>query len=214
MNQEPFYSINQYNRKVYGEKVYKISLNGGMTCPNRDGTLGTKGCIFCSKGGSGDFAASAVLSISEQIEEAIERISRKYTGNSYIAYFQAFTNTYAPISHLEKIFTEAEGSSPRYKVLTRVEFKTSGPYGAVIVTQFSHPDSPTSDLHPTYTQLGARAVQLTAVGAADTCYRWAGLAVARKPECSAPQFPVSDVHACCSPAEGNLSSCTTSAGLP
>ena len=107
MNQEPFYSINQYNRKVYGEKVYKISLNGGMTCPNRDGTLGTKGCIFCSKGGSGDFAASAVLSISEQIEEAIERISRKYTGNSYIAYFQAFTNTYAPISHLEKIFTEA-----------------------------------------------------------------------------------------------------------
>lgn len=107
MNQEPFYSINQYNRKVYGEKIYKISLNGGMTCPNRDGTLGTKGCIFCSKGGSGDFAASAVLSISEQIEEAIERISKKYTGNSYIAYFQAFTNTYAPISHLEKIFTEA-----------------------------------------------------------------------------------------------------------
>ena len=107
MNQEPFYSINQYNRKVFGEKVYKISLNGGMSCPNRDGTLSTKGCIFCSKGGSGDFAASAILSIPEQIEEAIERISKKYTGNSYIAYFQAFTNTYAPISHLEKIFTEA-----------------------------------------------------------------------------------------------------------
>ena len=107
MNQEPFYSINQYNRKVYGEKVYKISLNGGMSCPNRDGTLGTKGCIFCSKGGSGDFAASGLLSIADQIKEAIERISKKYAGNSYIAYFQAFTNTYAPVSYLEKIFTEA-----------------------------------------------------------------------------------------------------------
>lgn len=107
MNQEPFYSINQYNRKVYGEKVYKISLNGGMSCPNRDGTLDTMGCIFCSKGGSGDFAASGCLSIPDQIEEAIERISKKYTGNSFIAYFQAFTNTYAPVSYLEKIFTEA-----------------------------------------------------------------------------------------------------------
>ena len=107
MNQEPFYSINQYNRKFYGEKVYKISLNGGMSCPNRDGALGTKGCIFCSKGGSGDFAASGLLSIADQIKEAIERISKKYAGNSYIAYFQAFTNTYAPVSYLEKIFTEA-----------------------------------------------------------------------------------------------------------
>ena len=107
MNQEPFYSINQYNRKVYGEKVYKISLNGGMTCPNRDGTLGTKGCIFCSKGGSGDFAAGANLSITEQIQDAKLRIQKKTDCNKFIAYFQAYTNTYGPIEKLRRIFAEA-----------------------------------------------------------------------------------------------------------
>ena len=102
-----YYSANDYYKELFGHKVYKISLNAGMTCPNRDGTLGTKGCIFCSEGGSGDFAASPTLSITEQIDEAILRVSRKFTGNQYIAYFQAFTNTYAPISRLRTIFTEA-----------------------------------------------------------------------------------------------------------
>lgn len=82
-------------------------LDGGMTCPNRDGTLGTRGCIFCSKGGSGDFAASKTLSITEQIETGKQQAARKYTGNSYIAYFQAYTNTYAPAAYLRQIFTEA-----------------------------------------------------------------------------------------------------------
>jgi len=63
-------SVNQYCRMQFGEKLYKLSLNGGFTCPNRDGTLGTRGCIFCSEGGSGDFAASAAISIDEQIHEA------------------------------------------------------------------------------------------------------------------------------------------------
>ena len=62
-----YYSLNEYLRKTFGEKVYKISLNGGMTCPNRDGTLSTKGCIFCSKGGSGEFSADKLLSVTEQI---------------------------------------------------------------------------------------------------------------------------------------------------
>lgn len=74
---------------------------GGMTCPNRDGTLGTHGCIFCSRGGSGDFAASRTLSVTEQIEAGKQQSAKKYTGSSYIAYFQAYTNTYASLEYLE-----------------------------------------------------------------------------------------------------------------
>ena len=102
-----YYSLNEYLKSKYGSKVYKLAISGGMTCPNRDGTLGIKGCIFCSGAGSGDFAASVNKSISMQIMEARERISKKYKEGKYIAYFQAFTNTYAPVSYLEKIFMEA-----------------------------------------------------------------------------------------------------------
>ena len=87
--------------------MYKLSLNGGMTCPNRDGTLDTRGCIFCSAGGSGDFASSATLSIPEQLLSARNLISGKTKCQKFIAYFQAFTNTYAPVSYLRRIFTEA-----------------------------------------------------------------------------------------------------------
>ena len=97
----------EYLKKTFGEKVYKISLNGGMTCPNRDGTLGSRGCIFCSEGGSGEFAAQRALSVSEQIEQAKRRISKKSDCKKFIAYFQPFTNTYAPVSYLRKIFEEA-----------------------------------------------------------------------------------------------------------
>ena len=102
-----YYSLDYYLKNTYGEKLYKISLDGGMTCPNRDGTLGHRGCIFCSQGGSGDFAASRRLSITEQIESGKQQTSRKHSGSSYIAYFQAYTNTYAPIEYLRRIFTEA-----------------------------------------------------------------------------------------------------------
>lgn len=102
-----YYSLNKYLKNTFGEKVYKISLNGNMTCPNRDGTLGTKGCIFCSRGGSGEFAADSLLSIHEQIEQAKLRIRKKSDCKKFIAYFQPFTNTYAPTEYLEKIFTEA-----------------------------------------------------------------------------------------------------------
>lgn len=102
-----YYSLNKYLNNTFAEKVYKISLNGNMTCPNRDGTLGTKGCIFCSRGGSGEFAADALLSIHEQIQQAKQRIRKKSDCKKYIAYFQPFTNTYAPTEYLEKIFTEA-----------------------------------------------------------------------------------------------------------
>ena len=102
-----YYSVNDYYKELFGHKVYKISLNAGMSCPNRDGRIGTGGCIFCSEGGSGDFASSSLLSVKNQIDYGIEKISKKYAGDSYIAYFQAFTNTYAPVDRLKKIFTEA-----------------------------------------------------------------------------------------------------------
>jgi radical SAM protein (TIGR01212 family) len=92
---------------MFGEKVYKAALNGGFTCPNRDGKLDTRGCIFCSAGGSGDFAAPATLSITEQINTAIEGISRKTNADKFIAYFQAFTNTYGPMEKMRSLFTEA-----------------------------------------------------------------------------------------------------------
>ena len=112
-----YYSLDYYIKETFGEKLYKLSLDGGMTCPNRDGTLGDRGCIFCSAGGSGDFAGNRNLSIKEQLNEAKELVSGKHVGSSYIAYFQAYTNTYAPVSYLEKIFTEAI-DEPDIKVLS------------------------------------------------------------------------------------------------
>ena len=106
-DEKRYYSLDYYLKKTYGEKLYKISLNGGMTCPNRDGTLGRRGCIFCSAGGSGDFAEEATLPITEQINHGKSQVSKKQTGTSYIAYFQAYTNTYAPVEYLRNIFTEA-----------------------------------------------------------------------------------------------------------
>lgn len=150
-NDKPYHSLDYEMKQRFGTKVYKIALDGGMTCPNRDGTLGNRGCIFCSEGGSGDFAArmkpdpdshqslpltssltplfrqtdaeqylidkqsrfiytqAAARSVSRQITEAAARIQRKL-GNapaSYIAYFQSYTNTYAPVSYLREIFTAA-----------------------------------------------------------------------------------------------------------
>ncbi|MCD8154641.1 MAG: TIGR01212 family radical SAM protein [Clostridiales bacterium] len=106
-NGKPYHSLDFMLRKRFGEKVYKASLNGQMTCPNRDGTLGSRGCIFCSEGGSGDFAASGSLSVSEQLDTQIQSLRAKRPIRKFIAYFQAFTNTYAPVEYLEKIFTEA-----------------------------------------------------------------------------------------------------------
>ncbi|HIQ76300.1 MAG TPA: TIGR01212 family radical SAM protein [Candidatus Faecousia excrementipullorum] len=100
-------SFHQYCREVFGCKVYKLSLDGGFTCPNRDGTLGTRGCIFCSSRGSGDFAPERSLSIPEQLRSAKARVEKKCKDGKYIAYFQAFTNTYAPADRLRRVFTEA-----------------------------------------------------------------------------------------------------------
>lgn len=105
--EKPYHSLDYELKHRFGEKVYKLTLNGGMSCPNRDGKISFGGCIFCSEGGSGDFASSACLSIPEQIQDAKKRLAGKRPVSQYIAYFQAYTNTYGPIEHLRKIFTEA-----------------------------------------------------------------------------------------------------------
>lgn len=108
-NDKPYHSLDYEMKQQFHTKVYKIALDGGMTCPNRDGTLDTRGCIFCSAGGSGDFATLLQPSITHQIEEAALRISKKLgkSPSAYIAYFQSYTNTYAPIKRLEALFIEA-----------------------------------------------------------------------------------------------------------
>lgn len=106
-NGKPYHSFDYMLKERFGEKIYKVALNGGMTCPNRDGTLGNRGCIFCSAGGSGDFAGDRQDSITEQIEKQASSIREKRSASKFIAYFQAYTNTYAPVEYLRKIYTEA-----------------------------------------------------------------------------------------------------------
>ena len=105
---KPYYSLNAYCQHVFHEKLYKIAIDAGMTCPNRDGTLDYRGCIFCSAGGSGDFAVSSDrLSIKEQLSQGLSLFGDKYTGQKFIAYFQAYTNTYAPVEKLYALYTQA-----------------------------------------------------------------------------------------------------------
>lgn len=123
---KPYYSLDAYCKNTYGEKLYKTALNAGLTCPNRDGTLGNRGCIFCSAGGSGDFASvitartdssgennllsSAIVENADAsgfknaYQESQKALSHKKAGRKFIAYFQAYTNTYGPIPYLEKLY--------------------------------------------------------------------------------------------------------------
>ena len=104
---KPYRSLDYEMRNTFGEKLYRITLNAGLTCPNRDGTLGVGGCIFCSPKGSGDFAGDKLLSISEQLARGKLSLTNKRDVQSYIAYFQAFTNTYGELEVLEKLYLEA-----------------------------------------------------------------------------------------------------------
>lgn len=101
-----YLSLNEYLTQRFGEKLYKLSLDTGFTCPNRDGTAGTGGCIFCSEGGSGEFAEKAP-DINESIEKAKNQVSGKFRGSRYIAYFQSYSATYAPLEKLEEMFFTA-----------------------------------------------------------------------------------------------------------
>ncbi|MEG1256048.1 TIGR01212 family radical SAM protein [Clostridium sp.] len=107
-NGKRYHSLNYFLRgKFNGEKTFKISLDGGFSCPNRDGTISKGGCIFCSERGSGDFAGNRLLSITEQFRDIKEMMNKKWKDGKYIAYFQAYTNTYAPIEVLREKYDEA-----------------------------------------------------------------------------------------------------------
>lgn len=114
---KPYHSLDYEMKTRYGHKVYKIALDGGFTCPTRDGTLGTGGCIFCSAGGSGEFAQAPAASVFSQIQAGKKLLAGKKTGNRYIAYFQAFTSTYAPADRLRALYTEAI-SQPEVEILS------------------------------------------------------------------------------------------------
>lgn len=107
---EMYRSFSQAMLERFGSKVYKLSLDGGMTCPNRDGAISNRGCIFCSELGSGDFAEPVCTEIALQLEQAKLRVNQKMSAGKYIAYFQSFTNTYAPTHELERLFTQAISS--------------------------------------------------------------------------------------------------------
>lgn len=102
-----YHTLNKHLREVFGEKVFKVSLDAGFTCPNRNGLLGWGGCVYCSSRGSGDFAGQVEKSIPEQFTEVKEIMSRKWPNAKYLAYFQAYTNTYAPIERLREVYEQA-----------------------------------------------------------------------------------------------------------
>lgn len=127
-----YYSLNEYIRQTYNTKMYKLSLSGGMTCPNRDGLIDNRGCIFCSAGGSGDFTGAALSkdnNIDIQIDTAKALVSKKYSGSDYIAYFQSYTNTYADVNYLRRLF---------YDVVKRPEIR--------ILSIATRPDCLSSDI--------------------------------------------------------------------
>ena len=100
-------TLSDHYRSKFGCKVYKLAIDAGCTCPNRDGTLGTGGCSFCSAAGGGDFAEQQCASIAQQLEKAKRRVAFKNKNGKYIAYFQSFSNTYGPVSHLENLYRQA-----------------------------------------------------------------------------------------------------------
>ncbi len=102
-----YHSLNYFLREKFGEKVFKISLDAGFSCPNRDGTISKGGCIFCSERGSGDFAGDRKFSITNQFNDIKDMMRKKWKSGKYIAYFQAYTNTYAPVDVLRAKYTEA-----------------------------------------------------------------------------------------------------------
>jgi len=107
MQKKRYHTFNEQLRERFGGKIVKVSLDAGFTCPNRDGTLGIGGCVYCSERGSGDFAGDQRLSIPEQFIQVKERMNKKWPNAQYIAYFQAYTNTYAPVKRLREVYEEA-----------------------------------------------------------------------------------------------------------
>lgn len=158
-----FYSANEYYKSRFGGKVYKISLNAGTSCPNRDGKLSTDGCIFCSESGSGDFSPESTLSVDEQIETAVLRVRDKFRENRFIAYFQSFTNTYAPVEYLDRIFTQALNNNKivALSIATRPDC-----LGDDIMSLLKKLDS----VKPVFVELGLQTVHKSTADFINRCY--------------------------------------------
>ena len=156
-----YYSLNRYCRDTFGEKLYKLSLDGGMTCPNRDGSLSSRGCLYCSAGGSGDFAADRSLSLKEQLSAAKEKVATKSSCEHYIAYFQAFTNTYAPIDYLRRIFYEAieDSSVAVLSIGTRTDCFSTEIYDLL---------SELNEIKPVWIELGLQTIHRSTLDAMNT----------------------------------------------
>lgn len=158
-----FYSLNKYLCDTYGHKLYKLSLSCSDTCPNRDGTKSTGGCIFCSSKGSGDFASCYLDDIDTQIEKAKEKVNKKYKGNEFIAYFQSFTSTYGDINKLKDIF---------YKTIERNDIK--------ILSIATRPDCINNEMlellnnlnkiKPVWIELGLQTTNETTAKLINRCY--------------------------------------------
>lgn len=121
-NEKHYLTLNNYLKNIYNEKVFKVSLNGNFSCPNRDGKISTNGCIFCSAKGSGDFAGNINLSIKDQFYEVASNLEKKWPNGAYIAYFQANTNTYGTVTELkqryEQIIKDGKKLDDKIKILS------------------------------------------------------------------------------------------------
>jgi len=116
--QHRYYSLDTYLKNKFSTKVFKVALNGNFTCPNRDGSISTRGCIFCSENGSGDFAGNKFDSLTKQFSDVSNIIHKKWPNASYIAYFQANTNTYKPLSELKNLYEKAINLSDKIVALS------------------------------------------------------------------------------------------------
>ena len=158
-----YYSYGEYMAERFGGKVYKLSLDGGMTCPNRDGTLSTGGCVFCSAGGSGDFSQGRADSVSAQIKNAEKQVEKKYTGGRFVAYFQSYTNTYADIGYLRKLFTEAADNESvvALSIATRPDCLGSGVIGLL---------GELNKIKPVFVELGLQTIHPKTAEFINRCY--------------------------------------------
>ncbi len=151
-----YLTLNAHYKARFGCKVYKLSVDGGFTCPNRDGTLGTGGCIFCSGSGSGEFAELPCDSLQEQLERAKKRVNSKNRDGKYIAYFQSFTNTYGPVSLLENLFTQAMMPEDIVGLAIGTRPDCLGPEVLSLLEQLNH-------IKPVYVELGLQTVHADSI---------------------------------------------------
>ena len=158
-----YHSFPQAMRERFGGKVYKLALDGGMTCPNRDGTLGTRGCIFCSEVGAGEFASPACTHVAEQLAHAKQRVAHKNKGGQYIAYFQSFTNTYAPLPYLDALFRQAIASPEIVALSIATRPDCLGPEVLALLQRLNQ-------IKPVWVELGLQTIHEETARAINRCY--------------------------------------------